>query len=129
MKTTPVPLVMLVSQRHQADCAIAATAMYLGVSYEDCLLAFGDVGILRGGAWFTQIIRAAAKFGVELRKRPSFDPEQSDGLLKVKHRKGPQHVVLIREGFIFDTDCSVWAPGDYIQARGGKFGMLLERVN
>ncbi len=129
MKTTPVPLVMLVSQRHQADCAIAATAMYLGVSYEDALLAFGDVGILRGGAWFTQIIRAAAKFGVQLRKRPTFDPEQADGLLKIKYRKGPQHVVLLREGLIFDTDCSVWAFSDYPHARGGKFGMLLARVN
>lgn len=130
MKFTPAPVVMLVSQRHSADCGISALAMFLGVSYEDAFALLGDHRILRSGVWMTQLARAAARCGVVLRrKRPGgYDLEHADGLLQIRHRRGPQHVVLVRAGLLWDTDCSAWEPVDYLPARGGRFGMLLDRV-
>ena len=60
------PLVVLVQQRHEADCAIAALAMLLGVSYEEVLLMVSDPSVLQGGTWMTQLVEAAARFDLEM---------------------------------------------------------------
>lgn len=130
MKTSPMPVVIMVPWQHPADCAVAALAMACGVAYTDAALAFGDARVLRGGAWMSQIVRAAAALGVPLTKRPagSWDAETADGIVQVRLPKSPQHhVALLREGLLFDTDLAVWEPSDYLAVRKGRWGWLLTR--
>lgn len=124
-----LPLVVMQHQRHQADCTVAALAMYLGTAYEDVLLAFQDPTILRGGAWLAQVQRAAARLGVELKRKRIWDPEQDEGVAQVRRRRGPHHVVVIREGLAFDTDLTVWLPADYLVERRALWGSLLVRAD
>ena len=37
------------------------------------------------------------------------------------------HVVVLREGLLFDTDLTVWRVDDYISAKRAKTGALLIR--
>lgn len=128
MRTQHQPLVVVVPQRHQADCGAAALSMFLSASYEEVLLALNKPSMLRGGVWLTDLIRAARCFDVRLKKKPVWDAEQDDGIAQVRQRRGPYHVVLVRAGLIFDTDCSVWEPDDFVTARRATFGPLLVRA-
>lgn len=123
------PLVRLVAQRHASDCGVSALAMLLGVSYEEALLALGGEvpRILRRGVWATEIQRAAAKLGATLRVRRTWDAEADEGILWVSFRKGGQHVVLLRESLVFDTDLSVWAVDDYLRAKKAIAKSLIVR--
>lgn len=123
---TSAPLVVMVPQRHQTDCGAAALAMFLSVSYEEVLLALGD-GPLKGGVWFSQLIRAAQTFGVTLRRKPKWDPETEEGLAQIRLRHGPHHVLLLRAGLFFETDLTVWEPDELLRARRGRLGSLLVR--
>lgn len=128
MKTARQPLVIIAVQRHDADCGAAALAMLLSASYEDVLLALGRPSLLRRGVWFTDLVRAAEKFGVVLKRKATWDAEHDEGLAQIHYRRGPSHAVLIRAGLLFDTDGSVWEPDDYLIERRARFGALLVRV-
>jgi ABC-type bacteriocin/lantibiotic exporter with double-glycine peptidase domain len=127
MRTEPGPLVAMVYQRHLADCGAAALAMWLGVSYEEVLLAVGAHAprVLRAGVWMTELSKAAAVFGVTLRpKSTPVDLETDEGILQTKFRRG-RHVVVLRRGLLFDTDATIWEPDDYAKAKRAQFGVLL----
>lgn len=121
----------MVPQRHPADCGPAALAMYLGVSYEDVLLAIGSdvTDLLRRGMWFTELTRAAAKFGVTLKRKVQWDADVDEGIAQIRFRSGPHHVVLLRAGLFFDTDFTVWEPSDLLKEKRGRPGSLLMRVD
>jgi hypothetical protein len=122
------PLVRMVAQRHEADCAVACLGMFLGVSYEDALIALGGEvpSILRKGALWSEMRRAAAKLGVPLVLKRKWGLAD-EGILCVKYKKG-HHVVVLRQGLIFDTDYRVWALGDFYAAPPkAPFGSLLVR--
>lgn len=123
------PLLQLVAQRHPADCGVACLAMMLSVSYEDALLALGGEvpKVLRRGVWFTELQRAAAKFGVKLKIKARWDAEDDEGIAQVRFRDGDHHVVLLRHGLLFETDLSVWEPDDYWRAKKAEPGSLLVR--
>ena len=114
-------VVHIVCQRGDGDCAIAAIAMYLGVSYEDVLAAAVTRGkkpdhtIHRRGFYTPAIIQTAKRLGVKLKHTRHVDLEASNGILGlVSQKRGePDHVVLLREGLLFDTDGSVWEPDVY----------------
>lgn len=122
------PLVTLVGQRHDNDCGVACLAMYLGISYEDALIAFeGEATeVMKKGVWWSQLKRAAAKHGVRMvirRKWSSTD----EGILEIKYRK-QWHVVVLRHGLIFDTNYKVWSLHDfYSTPPPAPFGALLVR--
>ena len=122
------PLVSMTPQRHPADCSVAVLGMYLGISYEDALLALGGEvpRILRGGVWLPQIQRAAAKLGVPMRIKRTWDAAKDDGIVRVQFRTNG-HVVLLRAGLIFDTTFDVWKPEDYRKAKRGRYGSILVR--
>lgn len=127
----PEPLVYLTAQRHPADCGVAVLAMALSVSYEDALLALGGEvpTILRRGVWFPELIRAAARLGFVLKAKRRPDLEADEGILQIRFVKGAdQHVVLLREGIVFDTDCTAWRPEDYFKAKRCEPGSLLRRM-
>ena len=125
MKT---PFIHMVAQRHDWDCGVAALAMFLGVEYEAALLAYGDLKVMNRGVWFTEITRAAAHFGVTLRKRRKYDFDRSDGILHIRFKRSrEQHVLLLREGWFWDTNhYAVWAPEDYLTENQATAGILLE---
>lgn len=126
----PQPLVYLTIQRHPGDCGVAALAMALSVSYEDALLALGGEvpTILRRGVWFPELQRAAARLGCAMRVKRRPDLECDDGILQIKFTGiRDQHVVLLREGFLFDTDMTAWRSEDYFKAKRATYGSLLTR--
>jgi ABC-type bacteriocin/lantibiotic exporter with double-glycine peptidase domain len=94
-------------QRAVNDCAAACLSMLLGVSYEKALLAIGDV--LETGARTRDIKAAARKFGVRLRLKRPVDLETDSGLLAVGSKKWKtDHLVVLHENTIVDTDASIW---------------------
>lgn len=99
--------------------------MLLAVSYEEALLSLDDPSVLASGAWLTQIVRAAEKFGVRLKQRNRWTPERHEGIARVHSKRQDAHVVLIRRGLVFNTDHTVWEPEDYLVAECAKFGALL----
>lgn len=101
--------------------------MFLGVRYEDVLLAF-DRPVIDGGAWVADIKRAAAKLKMPLRLRRSFDLDSDTGILGIDFVGRPQnHVVVLHEGLVFDTDGTVWEVDDYLTAENAKAVSLLTR--
>ena len=128
MKVQRQPLVQVIPQRHPADCGAAVLAMWLPASYEEVILALNKPTMLQRGVWLTDLIRAAQRFDVTLKKKPVWDVDEDDGIAQVRFRRGPYHVVLVRAGLIFDTDCSVWEPDDFLAARRASFGPLLVRA-
>lgn len=125
------PLVSMVPQRHPADCSSAVLAMFLGITYEEALLALTQEapGLLRKGVWFTEIQRAAKGMGVPLTLKRRWNPDFDDGIAHVKFKKGKggNHVVLLRAGLFFDTDFNVYHPQDYLKAKQATAGGLLVR--
>jgi hypothetical protein len=122
------PLVSMIPQRHQADCSVAVLAMFLGITYEDALLALGGEvpKILRCGVYMPQLQRAAGKMGVTLKLKRRWDASEDDGILRIQFKKRA-HVVLLRNGLIFDTAFDVWEPDDYAKASRGRYGAILVR--
>lgn len=122
------PLVSIVAQRHPGDCGVASLAMFLGVSYEEALIALGGEAptVLRSGVWWSELKRAAAHFGVAMTVKRKWTLAD-DGLLQVRYKKG-YHVVLLRRGLVFDTDYRVWDFATFSAAPPrAPFGPLLVR--
>lgn len=112
---THTPFLQVVPQRHSSDCAIACLAMLLGVTYEASLLAFGSE--LHNGAQTRAIKRAARKLGRVLRWSRRFDLETDTGLLSVRSAKwSGDHMVVLKEGLVVDTDASLWEADVYMSA-------------
>lgn len=98
--------VQIIPQRTTKDCGVCCVAMFLGVSYEKALLAFGDV--LDTGVTMRQIKAAAKKLGRPLTLARSIDLETDTGILALRGKHWPSdHVVVLREGVIVDTDATV----------------------
>jgi len=121
-------LIRVVAQRHESDCGVACLAMFLGVSYEDALIAIGSEApsVLKRGVWWTHLKRAAETLGTRMVVKRKWS-ETDEGLLQVKYRKG-YHVVVLRHGLIFDTDQRIWTFDDFKHAPPkAPFGPLLVR--
>jgi ABC-type bacteriocin/lantibiotic exporter with double-glycine peptidase domain len=123
------PIVSMIPQRHDADCGVAVLAMFLGISYEDALLAIGpeNRNVLRSGLWLRQLCRASDSLGVPLRQKRKWDPEEDDGIVQILLPGPVNHFVLLREGKFFNTNFTVWLPEDYFKSRKAKPGWLLVR--
>lgn len=125
-------IIRVIPQRHPADCGVACLAMFLGVSYEDALLAVGAVEkrVLKRGLWTSQIKAAAKRLGTKLRTVRGYDVENDSGILGMRGGKKwefMEHCVVLSHGMIFDTDGSVWEPELYVSANGVKLLSLLVR--
>lgn len=120
MESTSAPIIKVVTQRGGGDCGICCLAMFLGVTYEDALAAAvtqtKDRKLHRRGMWDSQIIRTAKVLGVALHKQRRWDMETADGILCLFTAKHEDHVVVLHNGMIFDTDGTVWEPELYLKA-------------
>lgn len=116
------PFLSVVPQRHQMDCAVACLAMLLNVSYELSLLAFRkhEQIIVR------DIQTAARRLGVRLQFTRKFDLDTDTGILGVRSPKWDyEHLVVLKDGLIFDTDATVWDADVFLAAYDAKALSLL----
>ena len=89
------------------DCAVACLAMFCGVSYEQALLASGAV--LEKGMQTRKIQATARRLGRPLKFCRTVDLETDTGLLAVRSVKWKHdHLVVLKEGLVVDTDASLW---------------------
>jgi ABC-type bacteriocin/lantibiotic exporter with double-glycine peptidase domain len=112
---THTPFLNVIPQRAQMDCAVACLAMLTGVTYEAALLAFGSE--CASGVETRAIKAAAKKLGRKLTWSRRFDLENDTGLLAVRSDKWQgDHVVVLKEGLIVDTDATVWETDVFLAA-------------
>jgi ABC-type bacteriocin/lantibiotic exporter with double-glycine peptidase domain len=110
------PFLSIVVQRHKSDCSVACLAMLLGLSYEEVLVAFRH-NVIAKGATTRQILGAASRLGRPLRWTRKVDLEADTGLLALDSKKWPQqHLVVLKDELIVDSDATVWDADVYLAA-------------
>lgn len=127
----PIPMTVLkvIPQRHASDCTVACLAMLLQVSYEEALLAFDQRAIITRGTDIKFVKAAARRLKRTLRLRRKVDLENDTGMLIVASQNWHvDHVVILREGIIIDTDSTIWDADSYltIHHAHGKSLLTLE---
>lgn len=125
---TPTPFLQVIPQRHARDCAVACLAMLAGVSYEDALMA-AKSNVIRTGMETRQIRATAKRLGLALQMRRTFDLEADTGLLAVSSPQWPtDHLVVLKDGLIVDTDATIWDADVFLSAYSAKTLSLLTLV-
>ncbi len=122
------PILRVVLQRHDADCAVACLAMICGVSYENALVAIAQVApnVCAVGINLKDLQRAARHLGFSLRCRRNVDVEADTGVLNVCKRGWKHdHLVVLREGLIIETDGLLWEQSTYFAAHDARPGSLM----
>lgn len=124
---TPTPFLKVIAQRHDSDCAAACLAMLLGESYESVILAFGST--LKEGISLAAVKRAAKKLGVPLKWSPKCDLENDTGILTLASPLWHyDHLVILKDGLIIDTDATIWECDVFLSAYQAKsLGILTKR--
>lgn len=107
------------------DCAVACLAMLLGLEYEEVLMAFRH-NVIANGATLRQMSDAAARLGKKLEQRKVFDLETDTGIVDVRAEGWrSDHLVVLKDGMIVDTDATVWEADVFLQAYNAKVLRLL----
>lgn len=122
------PILQVVQQRGKRDCAIACLAMICGASYEQALVAVAQVrvDVFEKGMFTTEMIRAAKYLNVTLRLKKPYDLDTDTGILSLASKKWPlDHVVVLKNGLIVDTDGTIWDADAFVGAHHAKPGQLL----
>jgi hypothetical protein len=122
------PVLRLVPQRNESDCAIATLSSLTGISYEEVLIAAARVAPCETGMYMTQIQHVASELGVELllKRKGRYDPETATGILSVSNAKASiWHVAILRQGSIIETDNSIWDWDVYLASKRLRAGSLL----
>lgn len=124
------PILRIEMQRTEMDCGIATLAMLSGHTYEEVLVAAANLGMdpLQSGMTWVQMKRVARRLGFssKIQRKRAIDIENDIGILCVSSPKWKaDHVVVLREGLIIDTDCSLWDPVTFLAAQGAKVMSLL----
>lgn len=129
----PVPeIVPIVSQSGEhADCAVAALAMFAGVDYATALAAFDRPRrILRGGAQWADVRRAARRLGLRTRLTRRYDLDEDTGLLYLasRHAREDDHMVFLWAGRVIDGGQGYVAGSLFCALQGFEARSLLVRV-
>jgi ABC-type bacteriocin/lantibiotic exporter with double-glycine peptidase domain len=110
------PFLSVVPQRSRMDCGVACLAMLCGVSYERALLATRGP-VLDQGMRTRQIQATARRLGRALTFCRTVDLENDTGLLAVRSVQWPHdHLVVLKDGLIVDTDASLWDVDVFLSA-------------
>lgn len=108
----PPPIITkMIVGREASDCAIVALAMYLDKSYEDVLRAASEVDRKhkgKYGLYENEIKKIAQSLGVVLKRKKVVDFEDDYGILNM-----PDHVAVLRNGLVIDTNGTIWDVNDY----------------
>ena len=120
------PFLQVVPQRHKTDCSVACLAMLLGVSYEKALLAVRVERVLTHGVMVRQVLAGAKRLGKPLTFRRTFDLESDTGILGIRSQVWPmEHLVVLKDGLIVDTDATIWEWDVFMSAYSAKAISLL----
>lgn len=128
------PIFTIVTKRASGDCAVAALATLLQVSYEEVLVAAVNVQplVLKTGLNNDEIIAVAKLFGRTLEERTGeeIDYRRSTGMLGAKlsiNKGADEHAVVLCQGLVFDVeDGEVWRAREYLKRYKAKHIDLLE---
>ena len=121
------PILRIVLQRHDMDCAVAVLAMLCGVAYEEALIAISAEApnVLRHGVHLRPLQRAAIRLGFRLRSKRTYDLEAETGGLQVQSDQWKvDHLVVLREGLIVETDGLLWEAETFFTANAATPGAL-----
>ena len=125
------PLIRVVLTRGtQGDCTICALGTYLSLTYEDVLAAAARLAkkAHREGMWTSQIISTAKRLGVKLIRKRTWKMDEAHGILTLTSQSDEyDHVVVLHDGLVFDSDGAVWEPYDYFACEQYKPTLLLTR--
>ena len=115
------PSLSIIAQRTAMDCAVACLAMLCGVEYEVALAAFRH-NVSARGATIRQLQQAARRLKTTLVwSRRRVDVETETGLLCVRSAQWPNdHLVVLKEGQIIDTDWTLWDADVFLAAYKAK---------
>ncbi len=98
---------MIVRQRGDADCGVAALALIAQVSYEDCYVAVAQVDKRhrgKNGLHNREVIAAARKLGLRLTSTRAYDLDDDEGVLRIRwndpKRSHGGHFVALMNGTI-----------------------------
>ena len=119
-----LPIIRVIVQRGDGDCAIAVLAMYLGLNYEDILSVATQTLkrplLHRAGMWTKDIRQTAEALGVPLKLRRKFDLETANGILILRG-----HVAVLRDGMVVDSsDGTIWDADVYVSQNDKVTGLL-----
>jgi ABC-type bacteriocin/lantibiotic exporter with double-glycine peptidase domain len=111
-----------------ADCALICLAFYLGEPYDDVLRAVSHVDkkfMGKDGLSTRQIKQVAKVMGHPLKTKRKIDFDEDYGIVMFT-----EHVVVLRNGLIFETNGTVMEYQDYATANPGLRvvgGILIEQ--
>jgi hypothetical protein len=128
-----------IRQQGDGDCGVAALAMFAALPYEHVYaVVLRYVDTVYGGRSSlnnADIVFAAHKLGIRLQPTRTFDPDEDEGILRVRWsgrraRRSPGgHMVALRRGLIFcPTDAVAMDWRDYLGAYKGRACTLLRAV-
>lgn len=118
----------VIPARTDWDCGIATLSMLTNVPYEEVLAAAGRIApVERRGLWLHEIITISDELGVPLKRKRTYNPATSVGILHV-FDKGNYHVCILWQGMVIETDGTIWREWEtYLATRKWKPGSLLVR--
>lgn len=122
------PILKIELQRTPMDCGIAVLAMLLGHSYEEVLMAAGACAptLLTTGMYWKQLRTVAKKLGFTSKLTSKIDLEEDAGALNISsERWHNDHLVVLKQGLIVDTDGSLWDVDVFMSAYAATPGRLM----
>jgi hypothetical protein len=122
------PLLKVVLTRHDWDCGVATLAMLTGVSYEEVLAAAARLAAVERGLYLTEMRKIAEELDVPLvlKRKGRYNPQTATGILHVSDvKRAKYHVVILWEGYVIETDGSIWRVDTYLAAEKWKANSLL----
>jgi len=129
-------ILQFVRQRGDSDCAVACIASLCCVSYEEALVACATVApaVLNAGMYINEIEQAVAVLGYPMRririrrlgKHEYNVDEQPTGILNISAKAWTSdHTVILIDGYVYETDGSLWDADVFLQHHHAKPGILL----
>ena len=122
-----LPIIKAIYQRYNMDCGVACLAMVCGVTYEAALVAVAQQqpDVCASGVWTKHLVAGAKHLGFTLRKRQRFDLEADTGILNVSSGLWHNdHLVVLWEGRIIDTDAGLYMQDVYFSINNAKASAL-----
>jgi hypothetical protein len=121
------PYLTVCIQRHKRDCAVACLSMLLGKPYEIVLLAFRH-NVIEEGASIKQMQGAVRRLGHKLLwQQRLIDYAEDTGVVVISSPRWGKydHLVVVKEGLIVDTDATIWEPDVFMSAYEARPSSIL----
>lgn len=125
------PTLKIIASRAPSDCAVCCIAMLCGLTYDKALEGFHhNVSVM--GATGHQIIKASKRLKRPLKwKKAPIDVENQTGVLMIEAAKWDfNHLVVLKEGQVIDTDSTLWDVDIFLETYKAKpVGLFTLREN